>query len=68
MTREFKNLQGEKLQTTKKYMKMQGFKYFVSYNPTHEVFYFVDRFFKTKVGADKFFNNLNCDKKILKTL
>ena len=66
MTREFTNLQGQNLQTTKKYMKMQGFKYIVSYNPTKNLFYFVDRFFKTKAGAEKFYNNLSCDKKDLK--
>lgn len=66
MTREFKNLQGQNLQTTKKYMKMQGYKFIVTYNNTDNFLYFVDRFFKTKAGAEKFYNKLSCDKKDLK--
>lgn len=68
MAVEYKNLQGKNLKEVKKYMKENGFKYQVSYNPTNNLFYFVDRFFKTEAGAKRFYNNLATDKKDLKEL
>lgn len=65
MTREFKNLQGKKLKSTKQYMKNRGYHYIVTYNNTNEFLNFTDRFFKTEIGAKKFYNNLSCDKKLL---
>lgn len=63
---EYRNLQGGNYKKTIEYMKNRGYKFVVTYNNTSEFLYFIDRFFKTKNGAERFYNNLFCDKKDLK--
>lgn len=65
MAREYKNLQGEKYHRIREKMKKEGFDVVVTYNNTDNLFYFIDRFFKSYNNAEKFFNSLKTDKKII---
>lgn len=65
---EYRNLQGENLKKTYEYLRNKGYIYLITYNNTDELFYFIDRFFKTEAGAKKFFNSLKCDKKEFKKI
>lgn len=66
MVKEYRNLQGENYKKVFQYMRNHGYKFVVTYNNTSELLYFIDRFFKTEVGAKRFYEKLSCDKKTLK--
>ena len=55
---ERKNLWGEKYVEFKKNAKREGYRYMVSYNPSSNLIEFVDRCFKTREGAERFYNSL----------
>ena len=55
---ERKNLWGDKYVEFKKEALKKGYKYMVTYNPTENLWYFIDRCFKTLSGAERFYNKL----------
>lgn len=55
---ERRNLWGEEYVEFKQEALRKGYKYMVTYNPTEDLWCFIDRCFKTLSGAERFYNQL----------
>lgn len=55
---ERKNLWGKEYVEFKQNAKSEGYRYMVTYNPSSNWIEFVDRCFKTRKGAERFYNSL----------
>ena len=55
---ERKNLWGKEYVEFKQNAKSEGYRYMVTYNTSPDWIEFVDRCFKTRKGAERFYNSL----------